>query len=330
MTARLRALRESGRLVADPSAVRANGRYTHEPNVTLLLADDASYGFIVAVNPSDRNRRIGPITVRLAHRSAALRSFILQGRSTAVVAVGSPPAVSNGVVGSPPRGTPPPFADPGGTSLANARLRVVFAPFAGARIAELSDGRGNAATSIGLLRDAVAPELPASPRDYIATYTHPLPAGTFNRPYSCNHTDVFTTLRVTCSYDAPDLPRGGAVFKRTLTLTGSGGELLVGEEFTPHETGSTARLESISGFAFGPEDASLVAADGNALGILHGHRLTSLRWRAGDVARRDLRWTRDAELVTLVFARRDVELRLSVAEVANGAEAQGLLNANQP
>jgi hypothetical protein len=214
--------------------------------------------------------------------------------------------------------------------LANGRVRLVFAPFAGARVAELSDGDGNAATSIGLLRDATDPQPPASSRDYIAAYTHPLPAGTFNRPYACTRSDALTVQRITCSYDAPDLPQGGGAFTRTLSLSGSSSEVIVAEQFQPRDVHSNARLESISGFSFASGDALLQGADRNGLGVLHGRRLTTLRWRAGDVARVDLRTTRGAELVTLIFARRSVELRLGVRSVGSAAEARSLLDAKQP
>ena len=346
-TARIVALRRSGRLLLDPSSVRIDVRYRRAPNVTLLLANDSDYGFIVATNPSDASRRIAALHVRLSRGTATVQAFYLQPLGTRIIAVGNARAASvepTGVILSgatrsgaqskdeapPPRGTPPPFSDPDGTAISSAHLQVVLAPFAGARIAELSDGNGNAATSIGLLRDATDPQPPPSSRDYIAAYTHPLPAGTFNRPYVCEHADAFTTARLICTYDAPDLARGGALFKRTLTLSGASNTLVIGEEFAPHDARSTDRLESISGFAFAGGDVSMASSSGNAVGILHGRRLTSLRWRAGDVARVDTRRTRGAEIVTLVFARRSVELRLAVDEVADGAEAHRLLDSKQP
>jgi hypothetical protein len=137
-------------------------------------------------------------------------------------------------------------------------------------------------------------------------------------------------VRVICSYDAPDLPRGGALFKRTLTLSGTSDTLVVGEEFAPHDARSTARLESISGFAFVNGDVSIASSSGNAVGIMHGRTFTTLRWRAGDVARVETRRTRGAEIVTLVFARRSVELRLTVNEASNAAEAHRLLDSKQP
>jgi hypothetical protein len=230
---------------------------------------------------------------------------------------------------APALATPPPFRDPDGTAIANAHLHVVFAPFAGARIAELGDGKSNAATSIGLLRDATDPAPPVSSRDYIASYTHPLPAGTFNREYRCSRLDTGMTTSITCSYDAPDLPNGGALFERTLKLGADTRELVVDERFTPHDARSTSRLESISGFAFTPGDALLVSKNGDARGLLHRGRLTVLRWRSGDVARAQTRTTRGAELLTLTFAQRSVELRLGIYPVRDAAEARRVLDANQ-
>jgi len=157
-----------------------------------------------------------------------------------------------------------------------------------------------------------------------------LPAGTFNRPYRCSRLDTGMTSSITCSYDAPDLPTGGALFERTLKLGGESRELVVDETFTPHDTHSAARLGSISGFAFAPGDALLSSADGNARGVLHRGRLVAVRWRAGDVARVQTRTTRGAEIITLVFARKSIELRLGVYPARDAAEARRVLNANQP
>lgn len=305
---------------------RAPG-FAHAPGVSVLLADDGSYAFEVAINPSANRRRIGAFHVRLAPRIGAVRSLDLPARSARVVPLGVsrplppqlPPALA---------GTPPPFADPEGTVITNGHLRVVFAPFAGARIAEFGEAGANAATSIGLFRDAVEPEPAPSSRDYIASYTHPLPAGTFNRSYACTQTDAIGVARFTCAYDAADLPRGGGTFSRTLTLGNGSDSLTVDETFTPHDVHSGARLESVSGFAFRRGDALLRSRDRLSLGILHSGELTCLRWQRGDVGRIQLRTTRRAELVTLVFARRTVQLTLGLQTARSRGEAQHLLDAN--
>jgi len=326
---RLRTLQAAHRLASSPAAVRRAKDFPGTQNVTLLLADDSSYGFIVAINPNVRRREVGLLKVRLAHSTVTVPAFYVPPGGARVVPVGvSGPAPTEAP--RPPVASPPPFRDPDGTRIANAHLQVVFAPFAGARIAELDDGRPNGATSIGLFRDATDPQPAISARDYIATYTHPLPAGTFNRSYTCSQLDVLTTERVTCSYDAPDLPSGGALFKRTLTLTGGSRELIVGEQFQPHDARSMARLESISGFAFAPGDKRIAASNNEAIGLLHGERLVILRWRREEVLRVDLRETRGAEIVTLIFARRSIEMRVGVYFARTLAEARVLIDAKQP
>jgi amino acid transporter len=324
---RIAQLRAAGRLGFDPASLGTSIR--KPPNVTILRANDSSYGFLVATNPGSGRRHFNAVRVPLFHRSVTAAAFTLSGGGVRVVPVGvtAPPIFAPP---SPVFGTPPPFGDPEGTAIANSHLRVVFAPFAGARIAELGERRSNAATSIGLLRDATDPQPPVSPRDYIGAYTHPLPAGTFNRMYSCTNQDTTTTTRVSCSYDAPDLPRGGGTFTRTMSLIGGSGELVVDEQMHPHDAQSTARLESISGFAFGAHDQLLKSTAGEAIGVLHGTRLVTLKWRHGDVARTELRQTRGAELVTLIFSRRSAELRLGLRTVRDAAEARRVLDANQP
>jgi amino acid transporter len=325
--ARVTALRKAGRLSYDVASLRPVRTRPRAPYVTLLLADDASYGFVVAVNPSGAQQRVGAAEVRLAHRRVRVAAFTVVARNVRVIPVGvSVPPVSEAP--APPPGTPPPFADSSGESIANARVRMVFAPFAGTRVSEFGDPRGgNAATGIGLLRDATDPQPAISSRDYIASYTHPLPAGTFNRAYVCNRLDVFATQRVTCTYDAPDLPLGGGLFKRTIALTGDSREVIIDEDFQPHDRASTARLESISGFALAPGDRVLTASHNDAVGILHDGRLVRLRWRAGEVATFHLRTTRAAELVTLIFARRSVEIGLGTYPADSLAQAHALVDA---
>jgi amino acid transporter len=326
----LRALRQAQRLLFAPSSIRIMDYRRRLPNVTLLLANDSSYGFVVATNPGESQRRVVIGDVRLTHRTVAVSSFDVPARGARIVAIGVAAAGAPSLAAMPLPATPPPFRDADGTVMANSHLRIVFAPFAGARIAELGDGQSNAATSIGLLRDATDPQPAPSSRDYIASYTHPLPAGTFNRQYVCTRADVMTTARFTCTYDAPDLPAGGGLFQRTLTLTSGSSDLLIGEEFRPHDARSIARLESISGFAFVSGDTLITSADRLAIGILHAGQLTSLRWNSGDVAYVNLRRTRGAELVTLVFARRSIELRLGVRTVRDAPEARRILDAKQP
>ncbi len=316
------------RVVTTLASVRPHLAGTSD--ATLLLGDDASFGFVDVINPSDATRRVGPIRVSVAKAGVTLPSFSLSARSARLIPVNVSHAIGPRVV----RGSasPPPFADTSGISFHNdAGLFVTYSPAAGARIGNFAYGpRWNAASSIGLLRDAVDPQPAPSKRDYIAAYTHPLPAGTFNRAYDCSGTQTQVQVEQTCIYEAPDIPDGGATFRRTMMLGKNDSELIVDLFFRPEEPLRKTRLESISGFAFAAGDV-LIAPPGIAgLGILHGDRLATLRWRAGDVVRVDLRQTRGAEIVTLLFAEPKAELRLGMFAGMDAKKAETLLRAKRP
>jgi amino acid transporter len=297
---------------------------------SLLIANDDRYAFVEAVNPSDAPRTFGPLHAALAGGSAEVDQFTVAPRSARLVPVGIADTLSSTATPEFSAATPSPFRAGGASVLTSTRVQIGFGPRAGARIWELrTPGFANASTSIGLLRDAVDPQAPVSARDYIAAYTHPLPAGTFNRTYYCNTpTAAGATTTVTCTYDAPDLPAGGGRFSRTLTLGHNDDAVVIEERFQAVDQTSTAKLESVSGFAFDAGDV-LIAPDGaNFVGILHGHQLAALQWAAGDVERVTLKQTRGAELVTLVCARSPVRFRLGIYQATNAAEAQQLLQAN--
>jgi amino acid transporter len=326
-------LQRRGRVSADLASVSTPPRFGGAPDATLLLANDDSFGFIDIVNPGEVARRIVAMQVPLRHRSVDVAGFDLAPRSARLIPLGLPRQPGNpGVALLPPSGLVAPSLaedDSDANILSSTRLRVTFAPDAGARIRELrGPGDDNAATSIGLLRDAVDPEPPVSTRDYIAAYTHPLPAGTFNRPYTCviapgaSH----NSTTATCTYDAPDLA-GGARFERTLTLASASNELLIEERLVPNDPTSVANLKSISGFAFHEGDVVIAPLGAPFAGILHGRAVAALRWSPGDVQNVALRQTRGAELVTLVFARSPVRLRLGVYAARDAAEAEQLLRA---
>lgn len=325
---RLAALRRRHRIAANLGAVRGPA-LANAAGTTVLIADDASYAFADTVNPSETTRTIGPLRVALAGRSVEVPAFRVAPRSARLVPVGVPELGRNDKPAVSALASPSPFVDDAAVTLQGARLRVAFGPAAGARVAELRTAdSGNVATSIGLLRDAVDPAPPVSARDYIAAYTHPLPAGTFNRTYVCSTPAAASVPNVACAYDAPDLPAGGGRFERTLTFAPDDGALVVSERLMPVDPKSPAKLESISGFAFEPGDRIVAPAGALYVGILHDRRLSALRWRAGDVDRVDLRATRGALLVTLRCARASVVFRLDIYEVSGAAEAAHVLQAN--
>ena len=105
--------------------------------------------------------------------------------------------------------------------LDNGVVRVVISANAGARSFIYEDDRtgDNYFSTIGGLRDDVSNPPPPSSRDYIAAYTHPIPAGTFNRPYRCRIDASGTRAQLTCSYTAPDFGSGPITFAKQIVLT---------------------------------------------------------------------------------------------------------------
>ena len=164
---------------------------------------------------------------------------------------------------------------------------------------------------------------PASPRDYIAAYTHPLPAGTFNRSYVCDSLARQATYY--CEYDSPDLPAGGGRFLKQFSI--AQGKVTVRETLAPRDKTSTAQLVSVSGFARADSDTVLRSKSGDAVGIFHRDRVATMRWAHEDVASVDVRQSRGAELVTLTFARATISVQLEVRRVESATEAQQLLDA---
>jgi hypothetical protein len=366
MQRRIAALRRAGRLTGGFATASLHPYLIGGRDATLLLADDGSYGFVDAINPSDVPRVIGPLTARLARANVTVEAIALSPHSAKLVPVGAAPLPIlpyDITIATPPTPLPwaretheahafaaPLFTDgPNDVFMQNDLLRVAFAPQAGGRIALLEGpSNDNAATSIGLLRDAVDPEPSPSARDYIAAYTHPLPAGTFNRVYDCtiapkttgsnggssgsagvpgSSTVASASVSVACSYRAPDLPAGGARFTRALTLDAKANALTVDETFAPNDESTAARAASNSGFAFVPGDELIAPEGAPYVGILHGHRLAWIAWRPGDVDA-TVRASRGTQIVTLVWRTRSVEFRLGVAPVSDAAEAQRLLQAN--
>lgn len=96
--------------------------------------------------------------------------------------------------------------------LDNGTMRAIILPDAGARTF------ANGFTTIGGLRDDVETPPSPSPRDYIAPYTHPIRAGTFNRHYDCAILQTGAAAHVRCSYDAPDLASTPVHFEKIFAL----------------------------------------------------------------------------------------------------------------
>lgn len=104
--------------------------------------------------------------------------------------------------------------------LDNGVVRIVVSADAGARSFVYEDERThvNYFSTIGAARDDVPNPPTPSPRDYIAAYTHPIPAGTFNRPYACRVDEQGARGSLTCTYTAPDLAPQPVTFTKTFVL----------------------------------------------------------------------------------------------------------------
>lgn len=84
----------------------------------------------------------------------------------------------------------------------------------------------NAFDATGGLRDDVLVQLPPSPTDRIARYTHSYPAGTFNRSYVVSEAHDGSAHLVA---DVPDAAPSGARFERAVTLMPGTARLVVDE-----------------------------------------------------------------------------------------------------
>ena len=85
----------------------------------------------------------------------------------------------------------------------------------------------------GALRDDLSAPLPASPRDYIAKYTHAYSTGTFNRAYAVDVLSSGTRASVRFSYTMPDADPAGLTFERIVSLEPGTTRVVVDERLVP-------------------------------------------------------------------------------------------------
>ncbi len=159
--------------------------------------------------------------------------------------------------------------------LENRRLRLIVSADAGARSFVLENRRThrNLATSVGLFRDDIATPPHPSSRDYIAAFTHPFPAGTFNRPYRCIDRSGAAAQVLRCRYVAPDLAKQPIVFTKTFILDPREGLLRI----LLH---CTATCRSIDAFAAaGDERVRFFGGHLQPVASPPGSRLVELQYR---------------------------------------------------
>ncbi len=201
--------------------------------------------------------------------------------------------------------------------LQNQTARAVIVPGGGARMPVFTflpsvptggDPRfvENAFDATGALRDDVLIQLPPSPADRIARYTHSYPAGTFNRTYTVSQVSA-ECVRLTA--DVPDVVPAGARFDRYVALLPGTARLTVDERvtFAPGPQADQQRGIVLSALSTGMENdgmttgvlyagatavttAGTLAAPGGVALVRHtAHRLDehwevlAVSWRPGDV-----------------------------------------------
>ncbi len=212
----------------------------------------------------------------------------------------------------------------------NATMRLIVSPCAGARAFVLEDFRSgeNLFTTVGGLRDAWLEQRPASPRDYIAKYTHPIATGTFNRCYAASISPASSRARFT--YTAPDAPPHGATFIKSVALNSDGFSVTLDTRFP---NGASQRAQQLSSFAISGRTQILRGTDGVGFFNSSKHRLLAITWPGGTVesARVD-RHVADA-LLTMTFSPgRAAAVRYTTAVAGTFTQAQALLTrlANRP
>jgi hypothetical protein len=219
-------------------------------DATLLLAPDGKSGILDVLNTAMTSRRVPATLLRLDGKRTRVSAFVVAARSARDIPLGVVPrAAPRGAaphlnLAFPPVMLPRPrigsvsakrsdvFRDGSATYvLENHDVRVVISADAGARsfvFEDLASGR-NAFTPIGALRDDTATPARPSTRDYIAAYTHPIEAGTFNREYDCKAISYAHEAEVRCTYTAPDLAAAPIRFEKTFALAADARTLTVTE-----------------------------------------------------------------------------------------------------
>ncbi|MGB6985021.1 MAG: beta-galactosidase [Candidatus Aquilonibacter sp.] len=208
-------------------------------DAALLVAPDQRRAILDIFNPDLGERDTARTSVMVGSTRYAIAPLHLAPGSAVDIPLGFTPPPAP-IVKPLPHATPLPIAwrkVPANSAIAyeldvfhdemptyvldNGIVRIVISANAGARsfIYEDERTRQNYFNTIGGLRDDVPNPPPPSSRDYIAAYTHPKPAGTFNRSYRCHVDASGTRAQLTCSYTAPDFGPDPITFTKQIVLT---------------------------------------------------------------------------------------------------------------
>jgi hypothetical protein len=189
-------------------------------------------------------------------------------------------------------------------------MRLLVSPCAGARALVFEDRASgeNLFTTVGGLRDAWLNALPPSPRDYIAKYTHPIATGTFNRCYT---TSLEPDKRAAIfSYDAPDAPPHGAVFRKTVAIDANASFTVTLDASFPR--GAAQRAQQLTSFAVNRDTKILRSSSSVGFFDRRKKRLLLVDWSANDVRNAELDVHAADALLTLTLSRSAASIRYSI------------------
>lgn len=350
ITQQLAAYRSAGgHVVATAQGVHIGQRAAGGiPDATLLVDPSEHFGFLSVVNYSRHDMQLPRATVHAAHLVATTSPVSIAARDAVLIPIDIPasaysrikplmqirPGISGGLALPirrdafvTARSLSDAFEDGYGTiALDNSVARLIISPCAGARafIFEYKPNGFNYFTTVGGLRDAWTPELPPSPRDYIAQYTHPIPTGTFNRCY--RRVSQPRIGGVSLAYTAPDAPGGAARFARTIALSKTDAS------FTVTTKASFARrsehAQQLTSFAYSPSMRLLTTSHSYGLYDPSSKTVAAVAWRSGDISahRLDLH-AHDALLTLTVGSQATSWVRYGVLPAHTLAQAQTVLAA---
>ena len=315
------------------------------PNAVLLVDPTEHFGFLSIVNYASVPQPVAATPLSAGNLRAVVPALLVPARDAALIPITLPrhaagdaaplPSAASTIVA--PNRVPirsgswlsahsgDVYQDGYGTVvLENARLRLIVSPCAGARafVLEDKDAKDNLFTTVGGFRDAWSPQIQPSARDYIARYTHPIAAGTFNRCYAPQAVSKFTAH---FTYYAPDAGTGGANFDKVISVA----ELspIVSVKYRVRFNGATKALpQQLSSFSATPATKIEQIANGYGLYEPEKGRVVMVAWPAADVSTHTLTLRPTDALLTLTFARDGTgNLRYGVSQAVSESQAQAAL-----
>jgi amino acid transporter len=318
------------------------------PNATLLVAQNGRYAFLDVVNYASAPLKTGAARVHAGSFSARVPALTVAPRDALLLplnvsAAASTPRWSQASTGIAPSSLPLRagayiISENGDGAFDDGYPQRVFQSDSAKLVVSLCSGArafvfedrtvgDNLFTTIGGMRDAWTPELPPSPRDYIAKYTHPIATGTFNRCYAQSASSAGTA---DYSYTAPDAPGGAAHFEKHIAFAGTEFEVSLSAAFAP---GANEHAQQLTSFALPARTHVLRSGNGYALYEPVQRRVVMVSWPRADAVSATLDVHPSDALLTVTFAagaRRSTRFGFASAKSLAQAQARFRQFANRP